>query len=215
MLDSLIVNNAIESDEAIEQIKEYESDLDNYFKKNSGKHVPRNNWSFPLKNFTSIYYRDYGNDYKVSGYDYFQGGETKGHPAHDLMILDFNKDMLDDSTKMPVDVVSMSSGVVIATDATWEPGSKLRGGKYVKVYDATNKGIFYYSHLSKVSVKPGDIVNAGTKIGEVGRTGRKANLPAGKTHLHVAFLKVTDGYPLPDDIIKDLRRAEKNYYITK
>ncbi len=145
---------------------------------------------FPLKNFTLVYYRDYGNDYKVAGYDYFQGSNTKGHPAHDIMILDKNKDLLDDSTLKPVDVVSMSSGVVVATDTTWQIGSLLRGGKYVKVFDVTNNGIFYYSHLSVVNVKPGDIVNAGDKIGEVGRTGRKAILAPGKTHVHVAYLNI-------------------------
>jgi murein DD-endopeptidase MepM/ murein hydrolase activator NlpD len=60
-------------------------------------------------------------------------------------------------------------------------------------------------------VKPGDIVNAGDKIGEVGRTGRKAILPGGKTHIHVAFLKSADGYPIPEDIIKELRSAEKRF----
>ncbi|MEO8210182.1 MAG: M23 family metallopeptidase [bacterium] len=210
-LDTKIINQTIDTDDAIDLMKEYEPFLKTYFRQQKGLLTSRANWVFPLKNFTSIHYRDYGNDFRITGYDYFQGSNTKGHPAHDIMILDKNKDLLDDSTLKPVDVVSMSSGVVVATDTTWKTGSLLRGGKYVKVFDVTNKGLFYYSHLSEVSVKPGDVVNAGDKIGEVGKTGRKAIAPEGKTHVHVAFLKSDDGYPVPEEIIVDLRNAEKKY----
>jgi len=210
-LDSMIVNQTIDEDEAADLMKEYEPVVRQYFRQKKGVMTSRSDWVFPLNNLTSFYFRDSGNDYKVTGYDYFQGSNSKGHPAHDIMILDKNKDLLDDSTLKPVDIVSMSSGVVVAVDNSWETGSVLRGGKYVKVFDVTNNGIFYYSHLSVVSVKPGDIVNAGDKLGEVGRTGRKAILPAGKTHLHVAFLISEDGYPIPQDIIKDLRNAERKF----
>lgn len=209
ILDSMITNLQIEEDEAFDLMKEYNTEVRSYFRQHKGVNVSRNDWVFPLKNYTSVHYRDYGNDYKVAGYDYFQGSNTKGHPAHDLMIPDKNKDLLDDSTLKPVDVVSMSSGVVVATDTTWRAGSLLRGGKYVKIFDVTNNGLFYYSHLSEVIVRPGDIVVSGDKIGEVGRTGRKANLKEGKTHLHISFLKFNeDGYPFPEDIIKDLRNSE-------
>jgi peptidoglycan LD-endopeptidase LytH len=208
-LDSLITNQLIDSDDAEELMKEYEPKVKKYFRQMKGAYVSRYNWVFPLKNFTSIYYRDYGNDYWLRSYDYFQGSESKGHPAHDIMILDVNKDLLDDSTLKPVDVVSMSSGVVVATDTTWTTGSKLRGGKYVKIFDVTNDGIFYYSHLSEVNVKPGEVINPGDKIGEVGRTGRKAVLAEGKTHVHVSFFKSEDGYPKPEDILDDLRNAER------
>lgn len=213
-LDKQIINQTIDVDDAIELMEQYEPLIKSYFKNNNGVNVSRENWVFPLNNLTSFYFRDNGNDYRVTGYDYFQGSNTKGHPAHDIMILDKNKDLLEDSTLKPVDIVSMSGGVVVATDTTWAIGSLLRGGKYVKIFDVTNSGIFYYSHLSQVNVKPGDVVNAGDKIGEVGRTGRKAILPEGKTHVHVAYLKSEDGYPVPEDIIKDLRRAEK-YFVSK
>jgi len=212
-LDKEIVNQTLSENDAIDLMKEYEPQIKLYFKQKNGVNVRKSDWVFPLKNFTSIYYRDNGNDYREDKYDYFQGSNTKGHPAHDIMILDSNKDLYDDLTLMAVDVVSMSSGVVVANDTTWAPGSKLRGGKYVKVFDVSNEGLFYYSHLSKVNVKPGDIVNAGDKIGEVGRTGRKAILNAGKTHLHVAYLRSEEGYPVPEDIIDDLRRAKKNLRI--
>jgi len=208
-LDARIINSTIDQDDALEKMASYEPLIKKYFRKNNGITFNRVNWVFPLKNFTSIFYRDNGNDYREDEYDYFQGSNTKGHPAHDIMILDSNRDLLDDLTLLPVDVVSMSGGVVVATDTTWAPGSQLRGGKYVKVFDVSNDGLFYYSHLSKVNVKPGDIINAGDKLGEVGRTGRKAILNAGKTHLHVAYLRSEDGYPVPENIINDLRRTEK------
>ncbi|MDZ4710798.1 MAG: M23 family metallopeptidase [bacterium] len=208
-LDKKIVNATIDKEDAVELMKEYNAQLRKYYRTSVIVSSKREDWVFPLKNFTSIRYRDYGNDYKVLGYDYFQGSNTKGHPAHDIMILDSNKDLMDDSTKSPVDVVSMSGGIVVATDTTWSVGSLLRGGKYVKIFDVSNDGIFYYSHLSEVNVRAGDIVLPGDKIGEVGRTGRKAILAPGKTHLHVAYLRFENDYPFPEDIIADLRNSQK------
>ncbi len=207
-LDEKIKTGKIEYDDAVELLVSYEPEVIKFYKNNGGGIFKRNEWVFPLRNFTSIYYREGGNDFRLSTYDYFQGSNSKGHPAHDIMILDENKDLLDDSTLKPVDIVSISGGVVVATDTTWEIGSVLRGGKYVKIFDVTNKGLFYYSHLSVVNVKPGDILKPGDKIGEVGRTGRKTILKEGKTHLHVAFLRSEDGYPVPEEFIKDLRASE-------
>ena len=214
-LDKQIINLEIDKEDAVELIEKYEKEVVKYFIENNGRYVERDEWVYPLKNFTSVTHRDNGNDYRLSTYDYFQGSNTKGHPAHDIFILDDNKDLSDDSTGKPVDIVSMSSGVIVAVDTTWKPGSLLRGGRYVKVFDVTNMKIFYYSHISKVSVKPGDIVNAGEKIGEVGRTGRKTILPKGKTHLHVALLKSVSGYPKPEWIIDDIFRAERKYLDAK
>lgn len=207
--DRKIVNGSIDKEEAQELLKSYLPPLRRYFYKMGGMSVKKEDWAFPLANYSEITYRDGGNDFRLGEYDYFQGSNSKGHPAHDIMILDSNKDLLDDSTGKPVDVVSMSSGVVTAIDSSWKPGSTLRGGRYVKIYDVTNNGLFYYSHLSEVDVFPGMIVNAGDKIGEVGRTGRKAVMPQGKTHLHVAFLEFRDGYPIPVEIIEFIRMAEK------
>jgi hypothetical protein len=215
-LDKQIINLEIDDEDALELLEEYEREVVKYFIKNNGRYVKRDEWVYPLKNFTSVTHRGNGNDYRLSTFDYFQGTNTKGHPAHDIFILDENKDLLDDSTGNPVDIVTMSSGVIIAVDTTWKPGSMLRGGRYVKVFDVTNMKIFYYSHISKVFVKPGDIVNSGDKIGEVGRTGRKTILPKGKTHLHIALLKSVKGYPIPEWIIDDIFRAERIYlYDTK
>jgi murein DD-endopeptidase MepM/ murein hydrolase activator NlpD len=103
----------------------------------------------------------------------------------------------------------MSGGIVIATDTSWEPGSILRAGKYIRIFDVTNKCLLYYSHLKSVNKKPGDMVQPGDKIGEVGRTGRSMILSDGQTHLHIALLKIENGYPVPKPLIDELRRTEE------
>jgi peptidoglycan LD-endopeptidase LytH len=208
-LDKKIAINNIDKEYAIRLIKKYEEEVVNYFYINNGKEVKRKDWVFPLSNYSKIIFRDNGKDYRDDSYDYFDGNKSWNHPANDIIITDSNKDCLDDSTGKPVDVVSMSSGVVIATDSTWEPGSILRAGKYIRIYDVTNKKFLYYSHLKDVFKKPGDIINIGDKIGEVGRTGRQTILQANITHLHIALLYIDDGYPLPEPLTKDLMRTEK------
>ena len=207
--DRKILTKDIDKDEAVDLLKDFEAPLRAYFRKLGGVNTGRDHWVFPLKNYSTITYRDGGNDFILGDYDYFQGSNSKGHPAHDIMIADTNKDLNDDVTGKPVDVVSMGSGVVISVDTSWAPGSKLRGGKFVKIFDVTNDGIFYYSHLSEVTVFPGMILNAGDKIGQVGRTGRRTILPQGMTHLHIAYLRYDDGYPVPEEFINDLRRSEQ------
>lgn len=207
----IVLKQVADIDEAVDEMNHLNSQLKKLYYRSGGIGVNRNDWVFPLKNWTSISHRQNGDDYIDEKFDYFQGSNTIGHPAHDIMILDENKDLFDDSTGMPVDIISMSSGIVVATDTTWKIGSLLRGGKYVKIYDVANNKMFYYSHLSTVDVKPGDIINAGDKIGEVGRTGRKTILPEGKTHLHVALLYFDDGYPVPEPIIEDIFRAKEKF----
>lgn len=206
-LDKKIAVNNIEKENAIKLIQNYQKEAEYYFYKNGGKDVKRKNWIFPLINYSKIFLREKGEDYNDNVYDYFDGNKSWNHPANDIIIADSNKDCLDDSTGKPVDVISMSSGAVIATDTTWEPGSILRAGKYIRIYDVSNKKFLYYSHLNRVFKKPGDIIYAGDKIGEVGRTGRQTILPSNITHLHIALLKIEDGYPRPEPLTKDLKRA--------
>jgi hypothetical protein len=208
-LDKLILNQKIDKDAAIRMLERYENDIIKYFKKNNISGHKKADWVFPLSNYSSIVHREDGKDFRDYKYDYFQGSDASSHPAHDIFIADTNKDCLDDATGKPVDVVSMSGGVVAATDTTWEIGSYLRGGKYVKIFDVTNMKIFYYSHLNTVYAKPGDLVKPGDKIAEVGRTGRSAILKGGLTHLHIALLSYEDGYPKPEEIFGELKRVEK------
>jgi peptidoglycan LD-endopeptidase LytH len=211
ILDKKIAGGRIKKDFAIQKIRKYEIEVIKYYYSRKENEVKRSEWVFPLKNYSSVSFYKNGNDYNEKDYDYFDGNKSWNHPANDIIIADTNNDCLDDFTGKPVDVISMSGGVVIATDTMWEPGSILRAGKYIRIYDVTNKKILYYSHLNVVFKKPGDIINAGDKIGEVGRTGRSAILPDGQTHLHIAMLCIKDGYPLPEPLFEDIKRTMKKY----
>ncbi len=149
----------------------------------------------------------HGSGYRPDGYDWFDGRHSKGHPGHDLFIHDRDQDSLDDRTGKPVPVLSITSGVVVATSPDWDVRSGLRGGRYVYVYSPARRGFFYYAHNASVLVKPGDVVRAGTPIATVGRTGRNAAMTRSPTHLHIMFLAVDDdGYPRPRDMYADLVR---------
>jgi peptidoglycan LD-endopeptidase LytH len=90
-------------------------------------------------------------------------------------------------------VVSPVDGVVLEVSRvdTWQPGSggATRGGKFFSIRG--DDGVRYYgSHLSKVKrgIEAGVRVEAGEKVGEVGRTGR-----AGSCHLHLGISPVCAG----------------------
>ena len=141
-----------------------------------------------------------------AGYDWFDGYKSRGHPGHDLFIHDSNRDELDDLTGRPVTVVSMTTGIVVATALEWKADSVLRGGRYIYIYSPQQNGLFYYAHNREILAKPGDVVAAGQAIATVGRSGRNAAQTRSPTHLHVMFLAIEDGYPKPRDIYPDLRR---------
>jgi len=176
-----------------------------------GVDAPKDAWRFPLAGYgaESIGGRR-GSGYVVDGYDWFDGYLSRGHPGHDIFIRDRDQDELDDRTGKPVDLLSISSGIVVAYSPEWKPGSLLRGGRYVYVYDPSAQGMFYYAHQRSVIVKPGDIVGPGQPIGTVGRSGRNAAAPRSPTHLHVMFLAIDDaGRPAPRDIYSDLVRIAR------
>ena len=87
--------------------------------------------AFPLEGYTfrSIGGKD-GSGYQPQGYDFFDGNDHKGHPGHDIFILDRNQDSLDDKTGKPVNVISVSPGIVVSTNTNWESSSLIRGGNY-------------------------------------------------------------------------------------
>jgi peptidoglycan LD-endopeptidase LytH len=173
-----------------------------------GNDAPREAWRFPVEGYAanSIGGKD-GSGYLPNGYDWFEGYKSKGHPGHDIFIRDRNQDELDDATGKPVNVRSMSSGIVVAYAPEWNPDSILRGGRYLYIYDPSQNGIFYYAHQRSLQVKPGDIVSPGQVIATVGRSGHNAAAPRSPTHLHVMFLAIDTGdYPRPRDIYRDLAR---------
>ena len=209
-LDNLIRDNGIKKTAAIDSLKLFIKLAVKYCLSINLKFTKHDDWVFPMSGFTSCSYRDKGKDYKDTRFDFFQGAEFSDHPAHDIFILDNDSNSIEDSTGKHVNAVSMTSGVIISIYKTWETGNFLRSGNYVKLFDPESEAIFYYSHLDSVLVQPGDIINAGDVIGLVGRTGR--NAISGRTHLHIAYYKIEDGYPVPKNILKDLYRTEKIYF---
>lgn len=207
--DKLIRDRKIEKDAAIDFIKLYVSIAVQESKQESFPLTKRKDWKYPLAGFTSVTYRNNGDDYKDGDYDYFQGGEFKGHPAHDIFILDKDSNGIEDVTGEKVKATAMVSGVIISTQTGWKREDFLRSGNYVKLFDPESRALFYYSHLDSIFVSVGQFVNAGDEIGSVGRTGRKAI--HGRTHLHIAYYKINDGYPEPEDIIEELYRISPSH----
>lgn len=208
-VDTLIRDRKIPKDDAIDSLSNLVTLTIEYCKNQQLSFTPRNEWVYPMAMFTKISYRDNGKDFRTDYFDYFEGAEFYGHPAHDVFILDKDSNSIEDSTGKYVYAVAMASGVIITAYDRWRIGDKMRAGNYVNLFDPQGEGVFYYSHLDSVFVKSGDIVRAGEVIGYVGRTGRKAVF--GKTHIHISYYKITNGYPEPIDIIKDLYRAERVY----
>jgi peptidoglycan LD-endopeptidase LytH len=165
---------------------------------------------YPLRGYLPKYsVGGRGRGYRTKGFDLFDVEARGSHPAHDLFIRDGNQDNLDDHMCAPVDLLSMSRGIVLATDTTWQPGSELRGGNYIWVYDPCLNGLFYYAHNSRVVVEPGQLVQAGQKLGEVGRTGYNAWKERSPTHVHMMYLKVNNDYlPEPANPLPWLWEAE-------
>ena len=172
-------------------------------------------WVFPLRGVTPAAIGGKGTGYRGErGYDFFSGNAHGGHPAHDVFIRDRDFDDLDDKTGKPVDVLSISSGLIVSISSVWKPDSMdakrlhvLRGGICVWVYDPVRDGLFYYAHLRGVSCTVGQRVSAGDKLGEVGRTGKNALPHRSPTHLHLMYLDFSTGIPKPRDIYTDLLSA--------
>ena len=105
---------------------------------------------------------------------------------------------IDDNTQKPVNVLSVTGGIVVAAEKSWDESSALRGGIYVWIYDPGTKGMFYYAHNSELLVEVGQVVTPGEVIAHVGRTGLNAYKQRSPTHLHITYLKVKEsGDPAP------------------
>lgn len=145
-----------------------------------------------------------GSGFKSKEYVFYDGNRHGGHPAHDIFVKDENQDMLDDDTGRPVEIVAYASGMVVAVNTVWEYPSNVRSGKYLWVFSPALDRYCYYVHLSKVMVKPGDIVKAGQTLGLLGRTGKNAYPRRSPTHLHFSCLMFDEGRMTPYNTYKDL-----------
>lgn len=173
-----------------------------------GAAYPVSSWRFPLTGYDA---RAIGpgrrHGYSARGYDFFSGNRHGGHPSFDIFIHDRNQDGLDDRNGQAVNVVSLTGGIVVAQEREWTPGSRLRGGRYLWVYDPTNDLLVYYAHNAELVVGLGDIVKPGELLATVGRSGYNAAKRRSPTHLHLTVVRFQGGRVLPVDVYQDLRRA--------
>ncbi|WP_171742092.1 M23 family metallopeptidase [Spirosoma taeanense] len=154
---------------------------------------------FPIRGYTPRSIGgSHGEGYRGRGFDLFDHTVQGSHPAQDIFISDRNQDYIDDRSGQPVDILAMSSGLVLGIETGWLPGSEYRGGNWIWVYDPRLNGLFYYAHNSSVSVSPGQWVQAGEKLAEMGRTGYNAYKTRSPTHLHLMYLQIKpNGLPEP------------------
>ena len=150
-----------------------------------------------------------GNGYLPKGFDLFDQKKKGSHPAQDIFLRDANADAVDDRLGVPIELVAVSDGLVIAVEQNWQAESEYRGGNYAWVYDYKTQGLWYYAHASKICVQPGDEVQAGDEIGITGRTGFNAAKLRSETHLHLMYLKITDDFsPKPMNTYTWLKKAK-------
>ncbi|MGQ9857057.1 MAG: M23 family metallopeptidase [Thermodesulfobacteriota bacterium] len=153
-------------------------------------------------------WRDLGGKAKsgfvAKGYDFYHGNRHGGHPAHDIFIPDRDRNCRSDASGNPVAVRAFASGVVVGINTGWEPGSDIRGGNYVWVLNPGSELYCYYAHLDEVHVRLGQLLEAGQRLGTVGRSGKNAYPPRSPTHLHFMCLSFDGGRMTPYDTHREL-----------
>jgi murein DD-endopeptidase MepM/ murein hydrolase activator NlpD len=151
-----------------------------------------------------------GNGYRPSGYDFYDGNRHGGHPAHDIFIRDRGRTGLDDATGRPAEIAAFASGVVVAVNREWEFPSGIRGGIYIWIFNPAENRFYYYAHLKKTLVAPGDLVKGGEIIALLGRTGKNAWPKRSPTHLHFMCLSFDNGRMTPLNTYRELTAAIKD-----
>lgn len=174
-----------------------------------GSDAPKSAWYFPVagSNARAIE-KGRRHGYIAHGYDFYAGNSHKGHPSLDIFIPDRNHICRDDRSGKPARVLSMTSGVVVAAEENWEAGSRLRGGRYLWVYDPGNDLLVYYAHNERLLVGVGDLLRPGDPIATVGRSGYNAAKRRSPTHLHLTVLKVNGGRMTPIDVYTDIKKVK-------
>lgn len=206
-------DGSISRSDAIDSMNKFTNDLWDFMQakvdKNRIKKFPDSTWVFPVKGYTANAIGGYGGSgYISAGFDFFEIN-SGGHPAHDIFINDANQDCIDDFTGKPVEILSMSGGIVIETRTNWTTDMMdIRGGNIVYVYDNYTNGLFYYAHLKDVFVNVGDFVVPGTPLGTMGRTGKNAYPSRSPTHLHIMYVRSFNGEFKPENIYSDLLKAK-------
>lgn len=208
-----IRKGTISREEAIDTMFNFTNNLWDFMelniKRGRIKKYSDNEWVFPVKGYSPGAIGGVGGSgYISAGFDFYDQN-SGGHPAHDIFIDDRNQDCLDDRTNEPVEILSMSGGIVVETRKNWDNTMMdIRGGNIVYVYDNFTNGFFYYAHLKEVYVNTGDFVKPGTVLGIMGRTGKNAYPSRSPTHLHLMYVRSFDGELRPENIYSDLIKAK-------
>src|SRR5690606_27998289 len=96
-----------------------------------------------------------------------------------------------DKAGNPLDLVSsIADGRVVHVSPL---AGRSNYGKYAVVEHAWEGSLIYslYAHLAEITVQPGDIVKAGSVLGQMRYTGAGLNRPRSHLHLELAFLMST------------------------
>lgn len=201
VLQREVRDGTIGRDEAVKKIVEMDGRLREAFSGN----IVREPFRFPVKGYgPEIIGGSGGSGFRPEGYDFYDGNRHGGHPAHDLFIPDAEGKGLDSSTGKPAEIVSFTGGVVIAVNPSWEYPSTVRGGIYIWVYNPADDHYYYYAHLAKALVAPGDVVKAGDTIALLGRTGKNAWPKRSATHIHFMCLSFDGGRMTPVNTYREL-----------
>jgi murein DD-endopeptidase MepM/ murein hydrolase activator NlpD len=207
-LNSRVRDGDISKEAARNDLKLLIAELRSEYYRKGGADYRKDTWVFPLAGH-GVRAMGGGRNkgYVAPGYDYFSGNRHGGHPSFDIFITDRNRDSLEDRSGKPVRVLSLTGGIVVALEREWQPGSALRGGKYLWIYDPANDLLVYYAHNSELFVELGDVVNPGDQLAIVGRSGYNAMKRRSPSHLHLTVLHLRDGVPLPLNVQRELVRA--------
>lgn len=207
-VNTQILESRIDPSSAKNKIIELIPEITTYFYALGGTASTKKEWVFPVKGYTATSIGGTnGSGFIANGYNYYDGNMYKGHPAHDIFVRDWNQDCLDDLTHKPIEVVSVSNGIVVACQPNWTSGNLIRAGKYIWIFDPAIESYFYFSHNDTIFVKPGDFVKAGQTIAWIGRTGNAARKES-PTHLHFARFKLKNGDIIPDNPYNDLKECK-------
>lgn len=193
-------NGLINREQTIDSLDRFCNTMNAYITENKIKTFTDMEWVFPLRGYTSGAIGGFnGSGFDPYGFSFYDMN-SPGHPAQDIFIYDTDQNCLDDITNNPVEILSVSSGIVVETRTGWTPDIDTRGGNIVYVYDNFSNGFFYYAHMKDVLVSVGELVEPGSILGTMGRTGKNAFPKRSPTHLHIMYVRSYNGNLLPENI---------------
>jgi hypothetical protein len=192
---------SISKEQTIDSVRELCTKLKAHIKEKGLKTYTDYEWVFPVRGYnSSAIGGKNGNGFNPYGFSFYDLNSS-GHPAQDIFIKDKDQDCIDDITGTTVDILSMSSGIVVETRTNWTSEMMdIKGGNIIYIYDNYSNGFFYYAHLKDVSVKVGDYVKPGSILGTIGRTGKNAYPKRSPTHLHIMYVRSNNGDLIPENI---------------